>query len=79
MVYKNGVSLTWASEVISAGRPTGEPITEDNEEVIVKTFIGFRKTIDQFYFYIFCSEMARGCQFQAGTCIGVNVQNLFWG
>jgi hypothetical protein len=79
MVYKTRVRLTWASEVIPAGRPTGEPITGDNEEVVVKAFMGFRKTIDQFHFYIFGSEMARGCRFRARTSVGIDVQNLFWG
>ena len=72
------VRLTWASKVISAG-PPGEPLTRDNEEVVVIAFMGFRKTIDQFHIYVFGSEMARGCRFKARTSIGIDVQNLFWG
>jgi hypothetical protein len=73
MAYENEGGLTWASEVISATRPAGEPITGDNEEVIVKTLVGFRKTVDQFHVYLFGSEMATGCRFGAKTGIGINM------
>jgi hypothetical protein len=38
--YIGRLNLTWESELIPAGRPAGEPVTENNEKIVVKTFIG---------------------------------------
>jgi hypothetical protein len=65
--------LTWAIESISAGGPASEPVTSNDKPVVVVTLVGTRQAIDQFDFYVFGSEAARGCRVRAKTSIRVNI------
>ncbi len=42
MGYKTRIRQTWAAEVTPAGRPAGELVAGDNEEIVVKAFVGLR-------------------------------------
>ena len=65
--------LTWATESISVGGSASEPVTSNDEPVIVVTLVGTRQAIDQFDSYIFGSEATRGCRVRAKTSIRVNI------
>ncbi len=67
------------SKLVSARRPTGEPVTGNDKEIVVVTLVRIGQTGDQFNIYIYGSEMTRGCRVRARTGVRINKLDFFLG